>query len=95
MAEVPRTIAIESAVAAVFVAVAVGAARGMDRRLAGGLVAVGLVAHGGYDLAHHALVQNPVVPGWWPVFCGTVDVALGAWVGVLVRWEGSISAPRE
>ena len=83
MGEGLRTILIETAVAAGFVAVAVVAAREMNRRGAAGLVAAGLVAHGGYDLVHHAVVANPVVPAWWPLYCGVVDVSLGGWVLVL------------
>jgi hypothetical protein len=83
MAEGLRTILIETAVAAGFVAVVVAAARGTNRRGAAGLVAAGLVAHGGYDLLHHAVVVNPVVPAWWPLYCGVVDVAMGGWVGWL------------
>ena len=83
MAEGLRPILIETAVAAGFVAMAVAAARGTNRRGAAGLVAAGLVAHGGYDLVHHALVTNSVVPAWWPLYCGVVDVSLGGWVLVL------------
>jgi len=85
MAEAPRTVMIESAIAAVFVVVAVAAARWENRHAAGILVAAGLAAHGVYDLVHSAIVSNPVVPAWWPVFCGVVDVVLGGWVVFLVR----------
>jgi K+-transporting ATPase A subunit len=64
MAEEARPIMVESTVAVSFVAMAVAAARFAKRRAAVYLVAVGLVAHGGYDFVHHALVPNPVVPGW-------------------------------
>jgi predicted secreted protein len=83
MAEGLRTIFVETAVAAGFVVVAVAAARETNRRGAAGLVAAGFVAHGGYDLVHHALVTNSVVPAWWPLYCGVVDVSLGGWVLVL------------
>ena len=83
MGEGPRPLIMESAVAAGFVAVAVAAARGTNRRVAAGLVAAGLVAHGGYDLVHPVVVTNPVVPVWWPLYCGVVDVSLGGWVLVL------------
>ena len=90
MAEAPRTIAIESTVAAAFVAVAIAAARGSNSsRAAGVLLAVGLGAHGVYDLVHPALVPNSAVPSWWPLFCGVVDVLLAGWVVRLGLWDGA------
>jgi len=36
---------------------------------------------------HDALIRNPVVPAWWPVFCAVVDVVVGAWLmGLVVRF---------
>ena len=84
MAGASRTIVVESAIAAVFVAVAVAGARWANPRAAGLLMAGGLAAHGVYDLAHPAVVANPIVPAWWPLFCGVVDVALGGWVLLLL-----------
>lgn len=75
------TIIAESAIAVVFVGLAVAGARWDQSRAAGFLVALGLVAHGAYDLVHDALITNPTVPGWWPIFCGVVDVVLGGWLG--------------
>lgn len=84
MAGTVQTMIVESAVAFVFIGVSITAARWGDGQTAAFLVAGGLVAHGGYDLVHPFLVTNPVVPTWWPFFCGVVDVALGGWVlGVL------------
>jgi hypothetical protein len=82
MAESPRIIVVESGVAAAFIAVAVAGMRGTTRRWAGRLLAAGLAAHGVYDLVHPAVVVNPVVPTWWPLFCGVVDVLLAGWVAV-------------
>jgi D-alanyl-lipoteichoic acid acyltransferase DltB (MBOAT superfamily) len=84
MAGVPEMVLIESAIAVGFVALAVVGARWPRRRWAGGLIAAGLVLHGGFDLVHDALIQNPVVPPWWPVFCAVVDVVVGAWLVRLV-----------
>jgi len=81
MAGRTSTIVVESGIAAVFVGLAVGGARWDRVQAAGVLIAVGLMAHGAYDLAHDALIANAVVPGWWPTFCGIVDVTLGAWLG--------------
>jgi hypothetical protein len=91
MAGAPRTILIESAVAAAFVAVAVAGAR--SPHTGGLLVAGGLAAHGVYDLLHPAVAANPVVPGWWPLVCGVVDVGLGGWVLVLSRQGMLKTAP--
>lgn len=85
MAGGSRTIIVESAIATVFIAVAVVGTRWGNVWAAGLLMAVGLVAHGGYDLVHHKVVSNPVVPAWWPLFCGIVDAALGGWVFHLAR----------
>jgi hypothetical protein len=85
MAGAARTIIVESAVAVVFIAVAVAGARWASVRPAGLLTALGLAAHGGYDLVHSAVVSNPVVPSWWPLFCGVVDIVLGGWVAFLLN----------
>lgn len=42
------------------------------------LVVVGLLAHGGLDLIHGHIIDNPGVPAWWPGFCLACDVALAA-----------------
>ena len=49
------------------------------------IVAAALAAHGGFDLVHGALVDNPGVPGFWPAFCGAYDVVAGAYLGWLLR----------
>jgi hypothetical protein len=82
-----RTIIVESAIAAGFIAVAVVGAQRANLRAAGLLVAGGLAAHGVYDLVHSAVVPNPVVPSWWPLFCGVVDVLLAGWVVRLGLWH--------
>lgn len=87
MAERWWAIIIESSVASGVLVVSVAAARWADVRTAAFVVAFGLVAHGGYDLVHPFLVTNPVVPTWWPLFCGVVDIALGGWVLGVVRCE--------
>ncbi len=95
MEEAPRTIVVESAVAVAFLVLAVAAARQGTGSVAGRLLAAGLVAHGGYDLVHSTVVSNPVVPGWWPGFCGVVDLALGGWVLLLARWAHLRGHPAE
>jgi hypothetical protein len=39
------------------------------------LVAASLAGHGVFDGFHDLAYTNPGVPGWWPAFCGTFDVA--------------------
>ena len=64
---------LEAGVAAIFIA---SALIGFPRRL--WLVAIGLAAHGGFDLVHPHLIENAGVPEWWPAFCMTFDVVAAA-----------------
>lgn len=43
------------------------------------------VLHGVYDLTHSRLFTNPGVPGWYPVWCFSVDVVIGAYLLWLSR----------
>jgi hypothetical protein len=43
------------------------------------------ILHGLYDLAHSQLITNAGVPGWYPVFCFSVDVVIGAYLLWLSR----------
>jgi hypothetical protein len=47
------------------------------------LVAIGLFAHGLFDLLHEHVVTNPGIPSWWPEFCLAFDVTAGAYLMVL------------
>jgi hypothetical protein len=47
------------------------------------LLAIGYVAHAAYDFYHDALFINSGVPTWWPEFCGSVDVLIGAYIAYL------------
>jgi hypothetical protein len=49
------------------------------------LVGIGIVAHGLFDVVRDGFIDNSGVPGWWPSFCGSIDVLLGLWVIVLTR----------
>ena len=49
------------------------------------LVGAGIMAHGLFDLVHDMIIENPGVPTWWPIFCGSIDVLLGLWVMTLAR----------
>jgi len=41
--------------------------------------------HGLYDLTHSQFITNAGVPGWYPVFCFSVDVVIGAYLLWLSR----------
>jgi len=36
--------------------------------------------HGLYDLTHDRCITNPGVPVWYPIFCFSVDVVVGAYL---------------
>jgi hypothetical protein len=38
------------------------------------------ILHGVFDLIHDRLITNPGVPVWYPIFCFTVDVVIGAYL---------------
>ena len=46
------------------------------------LVAAAIAGHGIFDFIHPVLYANPGMPVWWPGFCGSVDVVLGAWLAL-------------
>jgi hypothetical protein len=73
----PRTLLIETVVASGFLLFAV---LGFKRSLWFAVAAI--VGHGVFDFVHHWLIENPGVPYWWPGFCLTFDVILGAWLAV-------------
>lgn len=43
------------------------------------------ILHGLYDLTHSQFFRNAGVPGWYPVFCFSVDVVIGAYLLWLSR----------
>jgi hypothetical protein len=48
-------------------------------------VAAGIACHGLFDwVVHPHLIANPGVPVFWPAFCGSIDVALGVLVAMLL-----------
>ncbi len=49
------------------------------------LVAAAIAGHGVFDFVHHLLIPNPGMPIWWPGFCGSVDLILGAWLAVFLN----------
>lgn len=70
-----RTLEIEIAVGVGFLLLAV---LGFKRNM--WLVAAALAGHGVFDLLHHWFIENPGMPVWWPGFCGSADLILGAWL---------------
>lgn len=84
-----EAIVAESAVAALFFA---ATAIGFRRNL--WIIAAGLAAHGLFDAIHGHVITNPGMPQWWPMFCGSIDVAMGiglAWL--LLRDKVRAKAP--
>lgn len=49
------------------------------------LVGAFWILHGLYDLTHHRFIANPGVPGWYPIFCFSVDAVIGAYLLWLSR----------
>ena len=43
------------------------------------------ILHGLYDLMHSQIITNAGVPAWYPVFCFSVDVVIGAYLLWLSR----------
>jgi len=48
------------------------------------LVVAGLSAHGLFDFFHDAVISNPGVPVWWPMFCLTYDLAAAGYLAWLL-----------
>ncbi len=54
--------------------------------------AAGIAGHGLFDwLVHPHLPANAGMPVFWPAFCGSIDVALGALIAILLL-RGAIPA---
>lgn len=79
----------ESMVAALFFAVT---AIGFKRNL--WIVAAGLVGHGVFDAVHGHIITNPGMPAWWPMFCGSIDVAMGVGLAWLLLQDKVRAAAR-
>lgn len=54
-------------------------------RWSAGAVGAFWILHALYDLTHDHFITNPGVPSWYPVFCFSVDVVVGAYVLWLAR----------
>ena len=54
--------------------------------------AAGIAGHGIFDwFVHPRLIANPGMPAFWPAFCGSIDVALGVLLALLLL-RGAIPA---
>lgn len=54
-------------------------------RRSAAMVGVFWTLHGFYDLVHGRLITNVGVPGWYPVWCFSVDVVVGGYLFWLSR----------
>lgn len=79
---------LETIVAAAFVVIA---AVGFRTNL--WLVAAGIVGHGIFDIFHHLIIDNPGLPTWWPMFCMSIDVVLGAYLALML-WRKTLETTR-
>ena len=70
----------ELVAAMVFVVIAI-----VGFRLSLWWAAAGIFGHGVFDFfVHPHLTANPGMPAFWPSFCGSIDVALGALLAILL-----------
>ncbi len=68
-----RAILTQVVIATAFCAIAIA-----GRRIGVYCVAAGIAAHGVYDFAYATFGIDHGAPQWWPVFCGVIDIILGA-----------------
>lgn len=73
----------ESIIATLFVVIA---AVGFRTNL--WIVAAGIVGHGVMDIFHHLFIENPGLPTWWPMFCMSIDIVVGAYMALMLWRKG-------
>jgi len=49
------------------------------------VVVLALAGHGLFDLVHAAVIPNPGVPQWWPMFCLAFDVGAAGFLALRLR----------
>lgn len=77
-----QAVLLESSITVVFlVAVVLGFKRNLW------IIVAALGAHGLFDFAHGHLIDNPGVPGWWPMFCSAYDVMAAAWLAWMLAHD--------
>jgi hypothetical protein len=59
------------------------------------ILAMAFIGHGVYDIIHFYVFTNPVAPGWWPEFCGTIDIVLGLYMLWLANLNGKTTLPAQ
>ena len=74
-----RVLLSESLAAAIFIVLSIV---GFKKTL--WIIAAALASHGVFDFFHHALIQDPGVPIWWPGFCMSFDVFAAAFLALLL-----------
>lgn len=74
-----EALAIETLVSAIFV---VAAIIGFKTSL--WVVVVALIGHGIFDYFHGDMIANHGTPEWWPLFCLSFDVAVGAYLAYIL-----------
>jgi hypothetical protein len=71
----PRALAFELVQLSVFTTLAV-----VGFKRSGWLVVGAIVAHGLFDSFHGLIIDNAGMPEWWPAFCLSADVGIGAFL---------------
>ena len=75
-----QTIVLESVVMSLFAIAAV-----VGFKSSAWIVVAALAGHGIFDAVHGHIIENAVVPAWWPAWCLSYDVGAAAWLGWLLR----------
>jgi hypothetical protein len=83
-----HALAVDGLIGSVFIAAAL-----IGFRSSLWIVAVALAAHGAMDVVHHALVDNPGVPRFWPAFCSAYDFVAAAYLAWLIKSGRTRTAP--
>lgn len=48
-----------------------------------GLLTIGYLLHGVYDVTRNEIFINTGTPLWWPEFCGVIDIFIGLYLAYL------------
>jgi hypothetical protein len=88
MGDSTQVLVIESAVALVFVGLALA---GFKTTL--WVVVAALAAHGIFDLVHPHVYANRGVPAWWPSFCIAYDVVAAGYLAWLLASKRAPARP--
>jgi hypothetical protein len=86
----PHALLVESIPALIFIALAVA---GFKSTL--WFTVAGLALHGIWDFVHPIFIQNPGVPGFWPMFCSAYDVTAALYLGWLLSADRIAASPAD